>query len=230
MKNLLLILCSLYLVACGHRYNNTAAQKALFKARQSEPFDTLIGIFTSSTGSLDLQYIQGRLSLPQDIKLQLSDTLRTDIKVCGNFPKELIDMSGWHYNPKLAYKIISKIILADTQNAVGSVPLFYVTEWKKFNYDYHSWIEKSDVSTYPNRKEMVDDIIKYFTWKGASIWEVQYILGTPDSIKNNAMGYIITTDYGSDIDPIATTTLDFKWNADRIITAVKKTEWRKTGA
>ena len=41
------------------------------------------------------------------------------------------------------------------------------------------------------------------------------------------MGYIITKDYGTDIDPIATTTLSFKWNADSIITAVKKRNGRK---
>lgn len=228
MRNLLLILILFIFVACGHRYENTAAQKALFIARQSEPFDTLIGVFTASTGSLDLEYIQGRLSLPYDIKRQLSDTLRTDIKVCGNFPKELIDMSGWHYNPRLAFKIIGKTILADTQNAVGTVPLFYVTNWTKFNYRYQSWIEKSDLGTYPKRKEMVDDILKHLKLKGITVWEIEGLLGAPDYVNNKEIGYSINEDYGTDIAPITMTSLKLKFNADSIITDVRKEDWKQT--
>jgi len=227
MRKLLLILLSFILLSCGHRYENTATQKALFKARQSEPFDTLIGVFTSSTGSLDLSLIQGQLSLPHDIKLQLYDTLSSDIKVCGNFPKELIDMSGWQYNPNLAYKIIGKTILADTQNAIGSVPLCYVTDWTKFNYAYHNWVEKSDTGTYPKRREMVDDILKHLKLERVTIQEIETLLGTPDYVKNNEMGYIITEDYGKNIEPGATTALKFKWNADSIITGTSKTQWKQ---
>lgn len=138
------------LVYCGHDYENTTQQKELFKARISQPTDTLICVFTSSTGSLDLYFLQGQLSIPTDIKIQLSDTLTRDIKICGNFPKDLINMTSWNYDPNLAFKIVGKIISADTENAVGKVPLFYVTEWTKFFYDRNLWIEKEDME-YPNR-------------------------------------------------------------------------------
>jgi hypothetical protein len=227
MKNLFAILITLFLVACGHDYENTAKQKELFKARQTEPFDTLICVFTSSTGSLDLYYLQGQLTFPSDIKSQLSDTLTRDIKVCGNFPKEYIDMGSLSYDADLAFKIVGKTILADTDNAVGKVPLFYVTEWTKFNYDYHSWTEKGDLGTYPTRTKMVDDILKYLKLKGQTTTQIENLLGKPDFIEQNEFGYKIDEDYGTDIDPIATTTLTIKFNKDSIITEAKNSKWKK---
>lgn len=227
MRNLFLILTTFILVSCGHDYENTTKQKELFSARQSEPTDTLICVFTSSTGSLDLYYLQGRLLLPTDIKTQLSDTLTRDIKVCGNFPKDLIDMTSWNYDPNLAFKIIGKTILADPDNAVGKVPLFYVTEWTKFNYDYNSWTEKGDLGTFPNKKKMVDDILKYLNLKGQTLTEIKNLLGQPDFTEKNEIGYKIDEDYGTDIDPIATTTLTFKFNQDSTIIEARKDEWKR---
>jgi hypothetical protein len=226
MKNFLAILITFFLVACGHDYENTTKQKELFKSRQNEPFDTLICVFTSSTGSLDLYYLQGQLTFPLDIKSQLSDTLTRDIKVCGNFPKEYIDMGSFSYDADLAFKIVGKTILADTDNAVGNVPLFYVTEWTKFYYDYNGWTEKGDLGTYPKRKKMIDDILKYLKLRGQTITEIENLLGKPDFIGQSEFGYKIDEDYGTDIDPIATTTLTIKFN-DSIITEAKKSKWKK---
>lgn len=227
MRNLLLILTSLILVSCGHDYENSAEQKGLFKAREDQTFDTLVCIFTSSTGSLDLYYLQGKLTLPIDIKSQLSDTSSRDIKVCGNFPKDLINMTSWNYDPNMAFKIIGKVILADTDNAVGKVPLFYVTEWTKFYYNYNSWTEKVDLGTYPKRKKMIDDVLKYLTLKGQTKSEIENLLGQPDFKEQNEFAYKIEEDFGTDIDPIATTTLTIKFNNDSIVTEAKKEEWKK---
>jgi hypothetical protein len=219
-------LTSLLFVSCGHKYENTAKQKELYKAKQSQLTDTLICKFTSSTGSLDLFFLQGQLSLPTDIKLQLSDTLTRDIKVCGNFPKDLIDMTSWNYNPKLAFKIVGKTILADTENAVGKVPLFYVTEWTKFNYDRNLWNEKDDME-YPHRKKMVDDIIKYLKLKGETLSSIKYLLGEPSYIDTTEIIYQIEEKYGIDIDPIGSTSLVLEFNKDSIITEVRKDEYKK---
>jgi hypothetical protein len=155
----------LILVSCRHGYENTSKQKELFRARQSEPQDTLICKFTSCTECLDLYCLQGLLTLPTDIKEQLSDTLTRDIKVCGNFPKDLINMKSWNYDSKLAFKIIGKTILADPENAKGKVPLFYVTEWAKFNYDINLWSLKDDME-YPHVSSPflvpIKNLISYF--------------------------------------------------------------------
>lgn len=229
MRSILLILTSVLLVSCGHDYENTAEQKKLFKAREAQPFDTLICVFTSSTGSLDLYYLQGELTFPTDIKSQLSDTLTRDIKICGNFPKDLINMGSWNYNSELAFKVIGKTILADTIRAYlkDRVPLFYVTEYTTFYYDYQSWTEKGDLGTFPKRKKMVDDIIKYLKLKGQRLTEINNLLGQPDYTEKDEIGYKIDEDYGTDIDPIRTTTLTFKFNQDSIITEVRKDEWKK---
>ena len=227
MRNIILTFITLLLVSCGHDYENTTEQKKLFKAREAQPLDTLICEFTSSTGSVDLYYLQGKLTLPTDIKFQLSDTLTRDIKVCGNFPKDLINMTSWNYDADIAYKIVGKTILADTENAVGKVPLFYVTEWTKFYYDYNSWTEKADLGTYPKRKKMLDGILKNLKLKGQTISEIKNLFGQPDYVEKNEFGYKIDEDYGSDIDPIKTITLTIKFNQDSIITEVKKDEWKK---
>lgn len=217
------------LASCGHEYENTAKQKELFKARQNQQTDTLICVFQSNTGSLDLFCLQGHLTFSSDIKQQLTDTLTRDIKVCGNFPKDLIKMGSLNYNPELAFKVIGKTILADTIRAYlkDRVPLFYVTEYRKFYYDYHCWTEKGDLGAFPNRKKMVDDILKYLNLKGQSLNEVISLLGQPDYRESNEIGYKIDEDYGTDIDPIATTTLTFKFDQDSIITQATKDEWAK---
>jgi hypothetical protein len=227
MRNIILILTILLLVSCGHDFENTAKQKELFKVRQIQPLDTLICVFTLSTGSLDLYYLQGELTLPTDIKFQISDPSTRDIKVCGNFPKDLINMTSWNYDADLAFKIVGKTILADTENSVEKIPLFYVTEWTKFYYDYNSWTEKADLGTYPKRKKMVDDILKYLKLKGQTISEIENLLGQPDFKEQNEFSYKITEDYGTDIAPIATTTLTIKFNKDSVITEAKKDEWKK---
>ncbi|MES2617308.1 MAG: hypothetical protein V4613_05485 [Bacteroidota bacterium] len=136
MKPITAIITILLLTSCGHRYDITVEQQKLFNQRQAQQLDTLIGYYTSSTGSLDLFILEGKLTFPEDIKKQLYDSLTSDIKVCGNFPKDLIDINTWNYDTDIAFKIVGKTIKADSINAIGKVPLFFVTEWTKFDYPH----------------------------------------------------------------------------------------------
>lgn len=136
-------------------------------------------------------------------------------------------MTSWNFDPNLAFKIVGKTIYADTENAVGKVPLFYVTEWTKFNYDYNSWMKKGDLGVFPDRKKMVDGILKYFSLKGQKLTEIINLLGQPDFAENNEIVYKIDEDYGTDIDPIATTTLTFRYNRDSTIIEARKNKWKK---
>jgi len=226
MKRLFIILSILIFGSC-HKYENSVEQRRLFEERKDQKLDTLVAIFVSNTGSLDLYYLQGQLTLPRDIKLQLPDTLTRDIKVCGNFPKELIDMSSWRYDPDLAYKVIGKTILADKDNAAGKVPLFYVTQWTKFYYDDHLWGERGDLGTFPERSKMVNNVVKYFKLDGEKVTDVEALLGKADFHGQNEIGYKIDEEYGSDIDPIATTTLTFTFDGDSIVREKKIEKWRK---
>lgn len=221
VKRLLIILTAFMFGSC-HEYENSVEQQRLFEKRKDQKLDTLVAIFVSSTGSLDLYYLQGSLTLPKDIKLQLSDTLTRDIKVCGNFPKELIDMSSWRYDPDLAFKVIGKTISADNH-----VPLFYVTQWTKFYYEYHLWGERDDLGAFPERSKMANDVVKYFKLEGEKVTEIENLLGEPDFTGENEIGYKIDEEYGSDIDPIATTTLTFTFDRDSIIREKKIEKWKK---
>ncbi len=107
------------------------------------------------------------------------------------------------------------------------VPLFYVTECEKFYYDYNDWTQKGDLNSYPNRKLMVDNILKNLKLVGQTNKEIESLLGNPDFVEQNSFSYKIDEDYGSDIDPISSTNLTFKYNKDSIITQAKKNVWKK---
>lgn len=228
MRRLLIVLTIFAFGSC-HEYENSVEQQRLFEKRKDQKLDTLVAIFVSNTGSLDLYYLQGPLTLPKDVKMQLSDTLTRDIKVCGNFPKDLVDMTSWNYDPDFAYEVIGKTILADTNNAVGKVPLFYVTQWTKFYYNDHLWGERGDLGTFPERSKMVNNVVKYFKLEGEKVNEVEGLLGKADFHEQNEIGYKIDEEYGSDIDPIATTILTFTFDSDSIVREKKIEKWEKNG-
>jgi hypothetical protein len=71
---------------------------------------------------------------------------------------------------------------------------------------------------------MVDDIIEHLKLRGQSIVEVKNILGKPDYVEKNEIGYKIDEENGKNKSQIAKTTLTLKFNQDSIITDVKKKE------
>jgi hypothetical protein len=221
MKNLLLLF-TLLLVSCEHKYEDTAKQQELFKAFEKQPLDTLICVFKVNTGSQDLYILQGKLTLSSTVEQQLSDPSTKDIKVCGKFPNDLIDMASFDYDPNIIYKIIGKTISAEADDPIGKVPLFYVSEWDKFKFDYNNWVKKGDLGYYPYRKNMVDDILEYMKFKGQSLAEIESILGKPDFYDTNKISYTIETDYGSDIDPTETIALVIEFDKHNMVTKAKK--------
>ncbi|MCL9805497.1 hypothetical protein NAT51_08185 [Flavobacterium amniphilum] len=224
MKNLFSLLATLLLASCEHKYEDTAKQQELFKAFEKEPLDTLICDFKVNTGSQDLYILQGKLTLSSNVEQQLSDPSTSDIKICGKFPKDMTDVTSLNFNPDHVFKIIGRTISAETDGPSVKVPLFYVSEWDKFKFDYDKWVKKGDLGSYPYRKNMVDDILEHLKFKGESLANIESILGKPDFYDASKISYTIETDYGSDIDPTETTALVIEFNKDNVVTRVKKEE------
>lgn len=132
MRHILLTSAAFLCVACGHTYDNSREFENEFKNRQQQKNDTLIVSHHECTECLDLYIDKGKLTIPSDIFKELKMLSDKDIKVCGHFPMDLIDPTTFNFDPNQKFKIIGKVIKADTANAIGTVPLFYVDNWTKF--------------------------------------------------------------------------------------------------
>lgn len=134
MYKIIYIIFTITLISCDyHDYDNTSELKKEYKKISNQKCDTLVTRFMSCTGCLDLYVEKGNLTIPEKFKKYNIYNL-SDIKVCGNFPKDLIDMGSPNYTFNLKYTIIGKVIKLDSANGNGIVPVFYVEKWKKEKY------------------------------------------------------------------------------------------------
>jgi hypothetical protein len=231
MTKTIFFILILFFTSCGYEYEDTLEQKRLFEIRNSEPMDTLICKYTVSTGSLDLYRLQGKLSFPNDIKNLITDTLSRDINVCGNFPKDFINIASWYYDEgSPSYRIIGKTISTDSVrlaeasvDVMGNAPLFYIVEWEKINFDYHLW-NKKEKKGFPHREKMVNDLLKYFKLVGQPKDEIENILGQPDYKYNNKIVYKISQRKSKSSDKTEETNLIFKYHKNEIISEVMKSK------
>ena len=95
---------------------------------------------------------------------------------------------------------------------------------QKFNKKL--WNERADIGNYPNRKTMIDDLIKNKVLKGLTYEQIADSLGTPDDMVNDTLYYNIDLDYGSDIDPVYGRDLLVYINRDCKVTGFKVKEWK----
>ena len=73
---------------------------------------------------------------------------------------------------------------------------------------------------YPNRDKMLNDLIKNHKLKGLTYRQLVEQIGEPEqnvSGDSNTVYYNIVTDYGHDIDPIYSKTLQLGFDKDSII-------------
>ena len=87
-------------------------------------------------------------------------------------------------------------------------------------FDKTGWIIQGDLGLYPNRDKMLDDLTKNQNLKGLTIRQLIDKIGEPEKNvvgNSNTIYYDIVTDYGHDIDPIYSKTLEFKFDKDSFI-------------
>lgn len=212
MKNIIIACITLLLITSCHKYDNTKEQKDLFASKYAEPLDTLLGTYIKTTSEDNLEYFQGKLHISNDTTIHSNDT--KIIKVCGNFPKDLLDIKNPQNLLGVSFKIIGKVIkLEDTHS--GKVPVFYVKEWKKFYFNRSYWSDKGELNL---RSRMIDNVLENIKLEGETLSSIIAILGEPDFREPGTIIYTIDLDYGYDIDPIDGRNLEIMFNQDNIIT------------
>lgn len=98
----------------------------------------------------------------------------------------------------------------------------------EIKFDKMKWDEQPDLAfTPPHRKKMLKDLTTNHKLVGLKYSEIVSLLGVPNFHDSISFGYDIIIDYGSDIDPIYTKTLDFAFSKDSTITSFKVDEWKK---
>ncbi len=84
---------------------------------------------------------------------------------------------------------------------------------------------------FPNRKYMIDDLLKNITLKGRTHAQIIDILGQPQSElelgSDFRMSYDVDIDYGKDIDPVYTKKLTIIFSSDTIVRDARVIEWKK---
>ncbi len=99
---------------------------------------------------------------------------------------------------------------------------------REIKFDKAKWQQNEDAgqpSSY--RKHMLKDLVTNYKLAGMRYSEIIGLLGEPNFKDSSSFGYNIVVDYGHDIDPVYTKTLDFTFSKDSVITSFKVDEWKK---
>lgn len=96
-------------------------------------------------------------------------------------------------------------------------------------FDKAKWAEVADLMTFPNRKYMIDDLVKNYQLKGMTYQQLIELLDTPQNKLDSTLRvyYDIDVDYGTDIDPVYTKILSIEFDKDTVVRHFEVQEWRK---
>lgn len=100
----------------------------------------------------------------------------------------------------------------------------------QLKFDSRKWKEYRDIESYPNRQLMLRDIVENKRFIGLSYKSIIDSLGQPENYvdnETNELWYLVTTDYGTDIDPVYTKHLVLTIDNDSTVTTVNIKEWNK---
>lgn len=121
----------LQLISCGYSYDMPDDYFKAYRSLTAQKSDTLKVTHTVCTECSDLYILEGQLTINSRIDSTRKYIATRDIKVCGQFPLDFIDMKRWRYEAGLKFTVIGKVIMIDTVNAIGPTPVFFVERWSK---------------------------------------------------------------------------------------------------
>ncbi|MES2812012.1 MAG: hypothetical protein V4670_06035 [Bacteroidota bacterium] len=116
--------------------------------------------------------------------------------------------------------IIVSIIISFSLNSCGL---------KEKKFDKLGWNKRID-GFYVNREYMVNDLMTNHLHKGMSYKNLINLIGEPGNFSDteeNHIAYPIMEDYGWDIDPVESKTLDIELSKDSTIINYKIEHWEK---
>ncbi len=100
----------------------------------------------------------------------------------------------------------------------------------QLKFDSKKWNEYQDLEVYPYRELMLRDIVDNKRLLGLKYQSIIDSLGLPEKYidkAENELWYLVTVNYGTDIDPVYTKHLTLTVNGDSIVDKVEVKEWRK---
>jgi hypothetical protein len=100
----------------------------------------------------------------------------------------------------------------------------------QLKFDSEKWKEYKDLDSYPFRELMLRDIVENKRLIGLRYKTIIDSLGQPENYadaRTNEIWYSVTTDYGTDIDPVYTKHLVLTIDSDSTVTTVGIKEWKK---
>lgn len=110
-----------------------------------------------------------------------------------------------------------------------SLSIMFISCQTEQKFDKIKWAEVADLMTFPNRKYMINDLVKNYKIKGESYIRIIDLLSQPQSNMNHKheVFYDIEVDYGFDIDPIYTKVLILQFSKDSIVQTFEVKEYKK---
>lgn len=95
-------------------------------------------------------------------------------------------------------------------------------------FDKVKWSTKEDPAFPPqSRKSMLKDLQTNYNLIGMEKSKLINLLGQPDFANDSTLSYKIIQEYGADIDPVYTKTLEIKLTDDKTSKEVNIQEWKK---
>jgi hypothetical protein len=94
-------------------------------------------------------------------------------------------------------------------------------------FDKAGWAVKDDM-VYPNRKNMLADLMGNHQLKGLSYNKLIALLGEPQGqVPAGGIWYTIEENYGLDIDPVSSKILLFEFNSTSTVVRFRTEEYKK---
>lgn len=109
--------------------------------------------------------------------------------------------------------------------------LFVISSCAKTDVKFNKqlWNKNFD-GFYEHRENMVNDLLKSHLKKGMTYEELTDLIGEPqnyENLKNNTITYSIMEDYGWDIDPVESKTLNIKLSEDSLVENFEVKHWKR---
>lgn len=124
---------------------------------------------------------------------------------------------------------MKKKILGVMIICISVVLTYQIFHWYSYNQTFNkaAWADGDQGWGYPNRKYMLNDLLKNHQIKGLTYKQLIDSIGEPhlDSGSYEAY-YNIILDYGWDIDPVYSKNLILQLNRDSVVTGFEIKEWK----
>lgn len=100
----------------------------------------------------------------------------------------------------------------------------------KESFNSKSWNQYVEFKGFEHRESMIESLANQYLNHGMAKTEVVNLLGEPEKgsihVYSSEFGYLLTEDYGSDIDPVELSYFILKFKSDSTLVSIWKRTWK----